>query len=144
MIREKFIGSWRLRSAEVRTANGQVQQIYGETPQGLLIYDPSGNIAVQIMKPGRKLFAQPDKSLGSADELKAAISGYEAYFGTFRVDEARGEVVHKVAGSLLPNWENSEQRRFFEISPDRLVLSTADIPYGGTTMKGVLVWERVA
>jgi hypothetical protein len=60
------------------------------------------------------------------------------------VDEAGQVVVHHVTGSLLPNWTGSDQVRFYQFEGDRLTLSTAEIPYGGTQLVGVLVWERLS
>lgn len=143
-MKEHFIGSWKLVSAEARLADGQVFPVYGENPAGLIIYDRAGNVSVNLMRSDRRPFAKQDKSLGTPEENQAALASYEAYFGDFEVNEAEGSVVHHVRGSLFPNWTGSDQLRFYEFSEDKLILSTAEIPYSGTTVVGRLVWQRVA
>jgi len=96
------------------------------------------------MRSGRTAFAVADKARSTSAEAKSALDTYEAYFGTYEVDEARGTVTHHVEGSLLPNWTGSDQLRCYELSDDFLILSTAEIPYSGTTLVGRLTWKRVA
>jgi hypothetical protein len=143
-MKEQFVGTWQLKSVEAQFADGEVGRPYGQNPHGYIIYDGSGHVAVQFMNPERPACAGRDKSLGTDGENRAAIRNYEAYLGTYEVDEANGEMHHYVEGSLFPNWTGSHQRRFFEFADDRLVLSPAEIPYNGTKLIGRLVWERVA
>lgn len=141
---KKIVGTWKLVSAEARRADGKVIQVYGETPLGFIIYDAAGNVSVNFMRADRPAFAAADKARATPEEAKSAIESYEAYFGTYEVDEVQGTVTHHVEGSLLPNWTGSDQLRFFEFSGDCLVLSTAEIPYSGTTVVGRLTWRRSA
>jgi hypothetical protein len=143
-MKEKFVGTWELKSAEAQFANGAVGLPYGRNPRGYIIYDAAGHMAVPLMNPERPAFAGRDKSLGTEAENRNAIRTYEAYLGTYEVDEANGAVHHYVQGSMFPNWTGSDQCRFFEFADGRLVLSTAEIPYNGTALIGRLVWERVA
>jgi hypothetical protein len=96
------------------------------------------------MRSNRPAFAVEDKTQCIPEEAKSAIETYEAYFGTYEVDEVQGTVTHHVEGSLLPNWTGSDQVRFYKFSNDCLILSTAEIPYSGTTVIGKLVWKRAA
>ena len=50
---DRFIGAWRLVAFEEQTPNGEVVYPYGENAAGLLIYDSSGQMSVQIMKRAR-------------------------------------------------------------------------------------------
>ena len=141
---DKIVGTWKLVSAETRSADGQVRHVYGENPRGMIMYDVAGNVSVNLMGFGRDSFSAADKAKSTPQEAKLAIQTYEAYFGTYEVDEEKGTVVHHVEGSLLPNWTGSDQVRFCEFSDDQLILSTAEIPYGGMTVVGKLVWKRAA
>lgn len=140
----QFIGTWKLISCETRLASGEVSYPYGRNPQGVLMYDNAGHIAVQLMHPQRPTFGIPDKSQGTAEEIQAAINGYEGYFGTYEIDEEQKMVRHHVWGSLLPNWTGGHQVRFYAFNGDQLTLSTGEIPYNGTMLKGTLTWERIA
>ncbi|HEX6387442.1 MAG TPA: lipocalin-like domain-containing protein [Anaerolineae bacterium] len=143
MSKEQFVGTWQLIDAQARLANGKVLHPYGQNPAGMLIYDANGHMSVQLMDADRQTFAVADKSRGTVEEMKAAIEKYEAYFGTYDIDEEGKVVRHHASGSLLPNWTGTDQVRFYEFSGNRLTLSTAEIPYSGTTLVGRLTWERV-
>jgi hypothetical protein len=141
---KQLVGTWALVSAEARRSDGTMVRLYGEHPQGLIMYDAMGNMSVNLMRSDRSPFSVPDKAKSTLEEAKAAIETYEAYFGTYEVDEGRGVVIHRVEGSLLPNWTGSDQLRFYELLDDSLILSTAEIPYSGTTVVGKLTWKRAA
>ena len=48
--REKFVGAWRLVSIETIRPNGEViYPFYGKHPEGMIMYDKSGWISVQIV-----------------------------------------------------------------------------------------------
>ena len=139
-VKEQFVGTWKLISVEQRRPNGEIVYPRGKAPAGLLIYDRSGHMAVQIMNennPG----ASPDAAL---DQLKAAVGGYGAYFGTYEVQEKEGFVVHNVQGSLFKSYRDSHQKRFFEFSGNRLVLTPPPVTVDGETRTTRLTWERVA
>jgi hypothetical protein len=144
MTRKQLVGTWKLVSAEVQCADGQVIYVYGENPRGMIIYDSRGNVSVNLMRSDRDFFSVADKTRSTLQEAKSAIETYEAYFGTYEVDEENRIVVHHVEGSLLPNWTGSDQVRFFKFSNDCLILSTAEIPYAGTVAVGKLVWKWAA
>jgi hypothetical protein len=141
-----FVGTWKLISCDAYRRNGQVQPLYGPEPQGRLVYDADGNMSVQVTRADRPLFAAGQKRRGAPDELRAAYQGYEAYFSTYEVDEARGIVNHHVQGGLFPNWVGTNQARYFRFEgPNRLVLSTAPVGSAPTRQTIVtLVWERMA
>jgi hypothetical protein len=144
MTAEKFVGTWKLVSEEARSAKGQIFHVYGENPRGMIMYDAAGNVSVNLMRFDRNSFSTADKARSTPQEAKSAVETYEAYFGTYSVDKEKGTVVHHVEGSLFPNWTGTDQIRFYEFSDDYLILKTAEIPYGGTTLVGKLVWKRAA
>ena len=143
MQKSAFVDTWRLLSFEGHTSDGEVLEPYGSRPRGQLVYDTNGNMAVQILRSDRQEFSVQDKSQASVEEITSAFTSYEAYFGTYVIDEEQGMVIHRLEGALFPNWTGSEQRRYFQFSDSRLTLSTAPIPYGGATLTATLVWERI-
>jgi len=144
MIRDQLIGTWRLVTWEATTPDGETRAPFGPAPTGRLTYDRAGSMTAQVMAAGRLAFSVEDKSLASADDVKSAIATYEAYFGTYDIDEGERTVIHRVEGALFPNWVGTEQRRFVEFSGSHLVLRTPPLPYGGTTITARIVWGRVA
>ena len=108
----------------------------------MLIYDEGGQMSVQIMHPERPAFVSNDLRKGTPEEIQAAFDGYVAYFGTYEVNEEEGAITHSIKGSLFPNWVGQNQKRLFEFSGNHLTLKTPPMPVAGTTVTGILVWER--
>ena len=134
-------GTWRLTSFAIVRSTGAPSYPFGDDPVGLFIYGADGRFSVQIMRNGRPVFIDADMQRGSDDEVRAAYSGYIAYFGKYTVAEGEGKVTHHVEDSLYPNWIGHAQERFYERVGGRLTLKTPPTPFGGDTITGVLTWE---
>ncbi len=132
---KRFAGAWKLLSFEETQPDGSVTHPYGQDPIGLLMYDAGGRMAVQIMRRDRPALSSGDVQEANPDEIKSAVEGFTAFFGTYEIDEARKIVVHHVEGHLLPNSVGKDLKRSFEFSGDRLILRPTD------TRR--LIWERV-
>ena len=138
--KSRFAGAWRLASIERLGPKGEVlppaAPVSLGRPTGMIVYDPSGYMAVDIMQPGRRLYAgaQP-----TPEEAREALASYTSYFGTFSVNEAEGTVTHHLQGSLNPGM-GADQKRFFELSENRLSLKP---PPGPTGAQSRLNWERL-
>ncbi len=138
-----IVGAWKLISFEIRKDDGQVIYPYGEDAQGSIIYTESGRFAAQVARPDRPEIAAGDQMKGTAEEIKANYEGFISYYGPYEFDRENGFVLHHVEGSLFPNWEGQPQKRFFELSGNRLTLSTPPTLWGGGEIVALLVWERV-
>ena len=128
---KRLIGTWRLVSI---TRNGKTDPNRGPHPAGLIYYDSSGHMAVQIM-PDR---VRP-KYAGSEptpDEAKAAITGYTAYFGTYTIDESARTVTHHRMGNINPDSPIDVVRRYEFASGDRLILRPVE-------NQDELTWQRI-
>jgi hypothetical protein len=143
MAMKQFVGTWKLISSEFKSSDGQVTNPLGNDAIGILMYDASQHMSVQIMRRDRPIFASDDQLNGTPSEMKSAFKGFTAYFGSYDVNEKEAIVTHHVEGSLFPNWIGKDQVRFFEFSDNRLILSTPQIPMGGQQITGQLVWEKV-
>ena len=95
-VAKRFFGAWRYLGS---TVDGKPVPGRGANPQGIINYDPSGHMAVQVA---------PDKERSKAgaaptpDEAQAALSGYIAYFGTYSIDARARTVTHHRQGSVQP------------------------------------------
>jgi|GEM_PF-441636 len=140
----QLVGTWKLISAEYRRANGEVIDMYGANPTGRIIYDVDGNMAVQIMRRDRPLFATGDRLSGAPHETQVAFRGYLGYFGTYTIDEANRTVAHHIEGAWHPNWVGIDLVRVYEFSDDRLFLTlqTPPLTLSGREAIGQLVWKR--
>jgi hypothetical protein len=143
-LKNKFIGTWKLVSAEAQRPNGEVIPYrYRAGSIGYIMYDATGHMAVQLMQPNRPKFASGDLDKGAPEEIKAAFDGYGAYFGAYEIHEAEGFVIHHVEGSLFPNNVGTEQKRFFEFSGDKLILKPPPRQVGGEQVAPRITWQRV-
>ena len=140
----RLIGTWALVSYE--SSDAESKQFRGPRPIGLLYYDRTGNMAVQISPDRqRRRFTGPQAGVFTGpqptpDEALDAISGYAAYFGTYTVDERAQTVTHKRVGNINPGGVGDFVRRYEFPTEDRLVL----VPQERTDLRAVrLTWERV-
>jgi hypothetical protein len=125
MIREQLIGTWRLISVcAIRQSDGEVKYPFGKRSVGQLMYDSIGNMSVVIMRPERPRSSINDKFQATAEEIKSAFEGFEAYFGAYKIDEEKEIVIHHIEGSSFPNWEGTAQTRFVELSGNQLKNAT--------------------
>jgi hypothetical protein len=147
-LSNQLVGAWRLVSVETRRANGEViYPFYGKHPEGLLMYDRSGCMSVQIVsdpKPTQPLASSREKFLATpAQEKAAAVDGYYAYFGTWTVDAASSTVTHHIVNSLYPGERGEAGVRHLTLAGDRLTLE-AEAHEMGEVHQRRLVWERVS
>ena len=80
----KLVGNWNLLSYVTENPDGSRGKPYGNAV-GRLSYDELGNMAGQVMRPGR-LDVAPGE--WGAQQVRSAYAGYIAYFGTYEVNEA--------------------------------------------------------
>ncbi len=139
-----LIGTWALVSYE--SSDSESRQYRGPKPAGLLYYDRTGHMAVQISPDRqRRRFTGPLAGVFTGpqptpDEALDAVSGYAAYFGTYTVDERAQTVTHKRVGNLNPGGLGDFVRRYESPTADRLVL----VPLERTDLRAVrLTWERL-
>jgi len=144
--RKKFIGVWKLVSGESRDeVTGEVRYPWGRHPVGRLSYDEAGRVFAQLMNPGRRSVggivnqgAAAAIATASADDMREMLTGFNAYFGTFEVDEPNRTVIHHLQSALIPSWVGSGQRRKYEFSGrDQLILLNV-----ASHAAYRLVWQR--
>jgi hypothetical protein len=97
----------------------------GLHPTGLIIYQPNGYMAVQIMGDPRPTFAQlATTTRPPYDEFRNAFFGYYAYWGTYTINEANNTVVHDVQGSERPGEVGRKYTRSISIDGTKLIITT--------------------
>ena len=132
----RFIGAWRLVSFEEERSDGEIVYPYSENPIGLLIYDSSGRMSVQIMRRDREPFSSIEWQTTPAEEIKKALEGFTAFFGSYEVDDANKTVVHHVEGHVLPESVGKALRREFDFAGELLILKPSP--------NRRVIWERVS
>jgi len=139
--RDRFLGVWKLIRCERKSKDGRIDYPYGEKLIGRITYDKAGRMSAILMRPGRRSTVAPGVSMiagnASGEEIRDAVDGFIAYFGTFDVDESAQTVIHHVQACLVPSWVGTDLKRTYRFETNRLVLTAA-------TAASVLelVWER--
>ena len=118
-IASRLQGAWRYVGT---TYDGKLREDRGDNPPGIIIYDPSGHMAVQMVPVREKRATAP-------------ISQFLAYFGSYSIDEAAGTVTHHRDGDIRPDAPVDAVRQY-RFEGDRLILS----PVGSTQN---IIWERI-
>jgi hypothetical protein len=147
-LTKKFVGAWRLVSIE---GNPPGRTNFYDRPTGLIMYDPSGRMRVNIvLKADRKPFAPSTKGLLAAttEENAAVFDTYAAYFGTYTVDAKADTVSHHLDDNLVPGRQGTDNVRWFEFQGDnRLLLIPIEDGKGGALARKdatyKLLWERL-
>lgn len=129
---KQFVGMWRLVSI---TQDGKQDPNRGANPTGYIYYDPSGRMAVQIM-PDRALRKAYAGEQPTPQEVQAALRGYTAYFGRYKVDGRAKTVTHFREGNINPGAFTDLVRRYEFLPGDQVALMPVE-------SKNRLVWERV-
>jgi hypothetical protein len=139
---QRLVGAWRLESRTVRRSDGTVlaDPVLGEKPVGRLYYDTSGVMMLQMMRQGRSAAIGTPANPRDATNPRVVL-GYDAYFGTYTVDERAGTVTHRVEGSLFPEDLGKDFVRPFTLDGDTLTLRLTS-PADGAEITRTLVFRR--
>jgi hypothetical protein len=137
-----LLGAWTLVSAETLRQNGPSTPAFGDRITGLLIYDRSGQMSLQIAGERPSVGDVETYEAMSPDERVAFLDSYYAYFGYFDVDEAAHVVTHRIRGSLRPNELGANYRRQFGIDGDRLTLASPPEAHAGEVVSSRLIFVR--
>ena len=131
-LKDKIVGTWKIISWESLRPSGQIVNIWmGLHPTGLIIYQPNGYMAVQIMADPRPTFTQnPATKQPPFDEFRSAYFGYYAYWGTYTINDAGNDVVHNLEGSERPVEVGRKYPRSFSIDGTKLVITTPSYKAG--------------
>ena len=142
-LSQALIGTWRLLSREDVTASGErrIDPGLGADPLALLVYDRAGNFAAQFMKRDRQ--AAP-AAAAAAPNNSRAVGGYDAYFGSYTVDDAAGTVTQRLVGALSAENVGLVLTRSMQVRGDELVIRLDTASADGTPVLRTLRWRRAA
>jgi ketosteroid isomerase-like protein len=110
--RERLIGSWKEIFSEETLPDGTVLQL---DEVGLVTYDRSGHMSGQTMRRSEPKQRIPSDAIYQSN-------GYDAYFGTFTVDEVKHTVTHHVEGGVARHLVGKDLVRSYSFEGERLVL----------------------
>ena len=108
--REKFVGAWRMAWMEEPGPDGTITRITDRN--GTLMYTRDGRMSVQIQFP-------ESQSSVSNDYV---LSGYEASFGTYEVNEEAQTTTRHVEGSITRGLVGKRLTRAYRFSDGHLTM----------------------
>lgn len=137
-------GTWRLVSRTDVAKNGErrIDPALGEDPIAILFYDRSGNFAAQFMKRDRTA-AVDVVAAGPAKNNSRAKDGYDAYFGSYTIDDAAGAVTQELAGALSKENVGHVLTRGMTVEGDALTIELETTSVEGEPVTRTLRWKRV-
>lgn len=137
------VGTWLLVSYEDKPPTGPSLFPYGSDPKGLLMYDASGHMSIQIMKVPHPKVASGDDARVTPEEKQTLYDAYVAYFGTYSVDHQQGVVIHHVEADLADVFIGNDESRPFVLRDDTLILAP-HWQVNGETWHGIRIFTRVS
>ncbi len=123
-----FVGAWKLAFLEQPGGDGKSHR--RTECCGLLVYTADGHMSVQVME------SEPQPK-GSAGQEQYSQGGYEASYGTYRVDERTHTFSFHVEGALVRTLIGQDLPRKYEFSGNRLIVQSTR-----PEEKWKVVWER--
>jgi hypothetical protein len=97
------------------------------------------------MKRDRDAAPQPEaEATRTGPNNSRARGGYDAYFGSYTVDDARGTVTQRLAGALSPENVGLVLTRALTVTGDELVIRLETSTTTGEPIVRTLRWRRAA
>jgi len=149
-----MLGNWRLHSREDHDREGRrlLDPVLGPDTLGMLSFAP-GHFAAQFMKRDRESTAvdapaRPGAAIGVSPARpgannSSAANGYDAYFGTYSVDERAGTITVRLEGALSPSDIGHVLTREIRVEGDRLIIQLETTAFDGTPVTRRLVFQRL-
>jgi len=139
-----LVGTWRFVARVVRLEDGTAVQDpgLGKTPVGYLIYDSSGHMAAQLMRPDRPMAIDCGTSGPAPRENSQSVNGYDAYFGSYTIDDTSHTVTHHLEGALAAADVGKNLVREFRVSCAKLIIIVRTNSPKEKQIQ-TLIWERV-
>jgi len=137
-------GTWALLSRVDVDDAGRPQEepSLGSDPVALLFYDRSGYFAAQFMKRDRSNSNVMDSPNAGSNNTRAQ-GGYDAYFGTYHVDDVSGAVTQRLTGALSRESVGMEITRTMCVEGDQLTIVLQTNSPTGKSLTRTLKWKRV-
>jgi hypothetical protein len=148
--KQAIVGVWRLVSIDYSGPNGALADpVFGPNPQGIIIYEQSGWMSVQIVTANRPVMTRPatrTSGVVTADDARLAAGAFDtyyAYFGTWDYNADMAIITHHLQSSLLPYETGLDYRREATIDGVHLTLIGRS-QERGEERRRTIVWARVS
>ena len=143
-IAKDIQGTWWLTSREDWTKDGhkRIDPVLGADPVGIISY-AKNHFEAQFMRRERTEHLEKKVFEAGANNTKAS-DGYDAYFGTYQVDEKTGKVAHTLIGSVSPSNIGLTVFRNVRVNGDNLVIQLETTTPDGEPVTRTLTWNRIS
>jgi len=154
--KDALVGTWKVIEAKEVDKEQKISYPYGKNPVGYIIFTQDGYMSVSIMMSNRLklgLSLEEIQSRGKVATLKLitnifkyvtsivryfqAGNKYAAYISKYEIRD--NKLVYNIEVSIIPDLIGVSLERAFEISEDKLVLTTS---YSGNNL--YTTWQRVS
>ena len=138
-VEHGLLGVWKLESSYLEVkATGEKKRVYGNKPNGYIIFTPEKRLTAIITAEQRE---KPNRD----EDCIAAFRSMLAYSGIYRVEGDQWITTVDVAWNEA--WAGTEQVRTFRLDGDTLTVTAmwqpnVNLPDKPET-RGVLRWSRV-
>jgi hypothetical protein len=116
---DRFVGAWRLAWLREEGADGKIHRA---DCTGLLVYTRDGHMSVQVMYRNPQANSQ---AATNAAPVQYAAGGYEASFGTYRIDEHAHNFSYHVEGALVRTLIGKDLTRVYDFSDKQLIVKSS-------------------
>jgi Lipocalin-like domain len=142
-LASEILGIWMLKSREDVDTEGQIliDPFLGRDPIGILCFGP-GHFAAQFMKRDRSEEENVPQRVQAKNDT-AAINGYDAYFGTYRVDETAGTLATHLKGSISPVNIGKTYIREVRVVNNELTIQLKTTSVDGTAITRTNTFSRI-
>jgi hypothetical protein len=113
-IRDRLVGAWRLVSLENQGPDGKIARI---ECCGMFVFTRDGHMSVQVMR-------QEAETQSPAASDQYSHGGYEATYGTYKIDEGNHTFTIHVEGALVRSLVGKDLPRSFEFSGKQLIVKS--------------------
>jgi hypothetical protein len=138
-----ILGIWKLKSREDMDATGQIHldPFLGRDPLGILCFAPN-HFAAQFMKRDRSLQENVAERVQTKNNT-AAVNGYDAYFGTYSINEIAGTLTTHLEGSISPINVGSTYVRDVRVVGNELIIQLLTTAVDGTAVTRTNTFSRI-
>ncbi len=135
-------GVWILESRVDMDAEGRIapDPFMGKAPLAILCFGKN-HFAAQFMKRDRSGSEIQTKRAQSKNN-SVGVNGYDAYFGTYTVEEAAGTVTTRIEGSIAPDNIGNEYVREVRAFDDTLIIRLKTTAVDGTEVTRTNTFRR--
>jgi hypothetical protein len=110
MKKNNVAGVWNLISGHLDNHGKQIN-ILGSNPGGMLILTEDLHFTVIVHNPDIPKFVSGDRSNGTPEEYKTAVTNSLGVYGTYTIDENGDFLEQYVLGSTFQNMNGSSRGR---------------------------------